>query len=296
MDWTRQRVGLDKTPLTHVVGFEGFLYAFGRPGDACDVRGSNGYSVWRSVDGTNWTLTARELGAPYGAIFDVMATDSRIVALGWDTERYSQAWISTDGSSWSVPEVPPHAASRGAALGDTVIEWGSSDEKVTGLHVDLSRDAGATWQQAFVDLALDPTYDFDVQMAVTNGTLAVIARVCCVSGLEVSIPISTRDEYTWSVGEALASRADELVGLPGAFVSFSRDDGQTLVSSDALNWFVGPILAPVEGGYFDFVTGGPPGVVVVPTAAGLRDRLVRFAPLERFDPAEWTTPARVLIR
>ena len=292
--WTRQPVDLDKVPLSHVIEFDGLLYAFGRPGDACDVRGGYGYSVWRSADGMNWSLGAEEVGAPYGAIFDVVATESRVIALGWDSGRFAQAWLSLDGSSWSVPEVPPTGASRGAALGETVIAWRSSDQKVAGLHIDVSHDAGATWEQVFVDLSLDATYDFYPHFAVSHGTLAVMARTCCVSGVAVSIPITTSDGRAWSVGDTLASPSDELLGLPSGFVSFSRDDGRTLVSSDGLSWFDGPVLPPSDGGAFALVAGGAPGVVVVPNAAGRRDRWVHVAPSQMFDPAEWTNPARVL--
>jgi class 3 adenylate cyclase len=157
--WSRQSVGLDKTPLTHVVEFNGVVYAFGRPGDTCDRRGDRGYSVWSSADGMAWTLAAVEVGAPYGAIFDVVATDSRLVALGWDTNRHSQAWLSDDGSTWSVPQVPPLSVAWGASLGDTVVAFDNPDDPVTGLQVDVSYDAGANWQQVFVE----PNDVFEVQ-------------------------------------------------------------------------------------------------------------------------------------
>jgi len=291
--WSRQSVGLDKTPLTHVVEFNGVVYAFGRPGDTCERRGDRGYSVWSSADGMAWTLAAVEVGAPYGAIFDVVATDSRLVALGWDTNRHSQAWLSDDGSTWSVPQVPPLSVAWGASLGDTVVAFDNPDDPVTGLQVDVSYDAGANWQQVFVDLSLEATYDFDAHVAVSNGTLLVATRACCVRGADVGIPITTSDGRTWAVGPTLASPADALVPLVNGFMTMSRDDGGTLLSPDGRSWFVGPTLPSTRGGGPALLAAGPLGIVDVPGGAGDGGGHVHFAPADRLDPAAWTTPAEV---
>ncbi len=293
LHWTNRPIDIRDIRLTKVVEFRGLLYAFGRPGARCNMSGDRGWSAWSSADGVTWARAATGVGAPYGHVYDVVVSQSRLIALGWN-DRKAAVWVSEDGSNWSAESAPRSFATRGASLGRTVVGSIYSDDSVAGLLLAVSYDEGETWQEISVDLGMYEHDRVSPKFATGNGTLVVGTRACCVLGREVGVPITTSDGHTWSVGPTIASPADDVVALPHGFMALNGQDGRTHLSPDGQSWFEGPTLPSVKGVIFEMVAAGPLGVVIVPIGAGIRARYVRFAPAAGLDPADWTTPAQVV--
>ena len=123
---------------------------------------SNG-DVWSSADGFDWQILARRTDNPdlrHGEMLRIAAGGPGYVAVG----NGNSAWYSTDGSDWSLAQVPPPPTeffeSRGyaapevdmrgiAVAGDKLVAWGTAsrhteDLGLTAAVVWTSQDGG-TW-------------------------------------------------------------------------------------------------------------------------------------------------------
>lgn len=102
--------------------------------------------AWAAPQGTTWTEAALPLPADRsGLVEEVVVTPAGTVALGStsvlggpeDGQRDAAAWISRDGATWEVLDLPGLAGGDGqqslataALLGDTVVALGSTVTKV----------------------------------------------------------------------------------------------------------------------------------------------------------------------
>ena len=100
-----------------------------------------GREVWTSEDGYNWQRLASSVEDPdllEGRMLAAVAGGPGLVAVGFD----NKAWYSTDGSDWSLAEVPPPPAEffererypaptvdmQGVTVvGDKLVAWGSAN-------------------------------------------------------------------------------------------------------------------------------------------------------------------------
>jgi len=286
-DWVRQQTEMPDSYLEEVALFRGELYAFGHAVSNCSRVGSG--TVWRSPDGITWTQTAVLSGA-VGHWMAVVATDDRLIAFSSATG--GSTWLSSDGADWRRPEGgSPDNYEIAGTLGHTVVVAGGVGETRVGFGPDVSLDGGDTWQA----VSVQSQYEFEPQFAVSNGVLLAATRACCGrSGMDVGVPLTTRDGVTWSVAEeAHLYPADAAVAVPGGFVTISND-GPTALSTDGETWFAGPHMAGGEDErYIHAATAGETGILMVSMDFynGMEyDWHLWFAPIDAFDRSRWTTP------
>ena len=100
--------------VTAITAFDGRLIAVGN--GLPDVL--DGF-IWDSTDGRIWNEVATFKGA---SIHDVIATDSRVVAVGAsldaETNATATAWSSADGTIWRADDIPEGARTAMGAIAD----------------------------------------------------------------------------------------------------------------------------------------------------------------------------------
>jgi hypothetical protein len=248
--WTR--VDLPTTPpltmggnrIAGLVRFNGELIAVGgvNPG-CCD----GGFSlqtralVWRTIDGTAWTLDPAARSLALGGMHAVATDGTRLVAIGsvdrdsaaspGQAEHVGAAWISTDGTTWdvvpSVTEFADIAATAGGfvavALDGGPAIWRSAD--------------GQTWAQVAGPEALG------------NG---LINRIASTGDGFIAVGESaghaavwrSPDGTAWSRAEDQASLREgwmrDVAGHDGRYVAVGgtsdREVGQVWASDDGTSW------------------------------------------------------------
>ena len=181
--------------------------------------------VWTSVDGFNWDRLAGSVDDPdlrQGEIFAVAATRQGFVAVGGN----NMAWHSTNGSDWSLANVPPppaevferpgftgaYVAMLGIAMaGDKLVAWGNATaenglETIAMPVLWISSD-GLSWVSV-------PDLQMDSVPAVAGGPNGFVAI-----GADVPNSVDARysawfsaDGRDWQKGNDLAYLND--AGVP----------------------------------------------------------------------------------
>lgn len=288
--WVRQPNDITNGYLEEIVEFNGVLYAFGHESGAFTGVGPG--TVWRSSDGVSWTQTASisQAGAHWR---DVLATDDGLIAFETG-DGFGEVWLSSDGTSWRRPKGLSDGRYFGAALGQTVVAAGRTNDNHIGFAPIVSRDGGATWE----DVVVGPDYEIDPRLAANNGTIVAATSACCsLPGVAVGLPYRTTDGLKWSfVDEPLALPAAEVVSVPGGFLALSND-GSTALSADGERWFLGPRMPEQEEERaIRAAASGEAGVFMVTSDsrnAYEYDVHLWFAPIDAFEMSRWTIPVPV---
>ena len=173
---------------------------------------SNG-DVWSSADGFDWQILARRTDNPdlrHGEMLRIAAGGPGYVAVG----NGNSAWYSTDGSNWSLAQVPsppteffesrgyaaPEVDMRGLAVaGDKLVAWGTASRhtEVSGMSAAVmwASDDGRTWSSV-----LDPSDGQDVS-GLAGGSRG-FAAVDIDRGLVLVGRVSA-DGHTWQQADVL---------------------------------------------------------------------------------------------
>ena len=214
--WTRvppdehPPIGADGAGLALVGSDRGFLL-------------SNG-DVWASADGIDWQILARRTDNPdlrHGEMLRIAAGGPGYVAVG----NGNSAWYSTDGSTWTLAQVPapptqffesqgfaaPEVAMDGVAVADdTLVAWGTAsrhteDLGLTSPVIWTSQD-GRSWSNA-----LDAS-DGDGPNAMAAGPGGLAAVFDDTGHLVVRV---STDGSTWEqVADMGAARSEDADGMP----------------------------------------------------------------------------------
>jgi hypothetical protein len=194
-----------------------------------------GYDVWTTPDGFTWErLTGPEdPDLRQGEILDAASGGQGFVAVGTN----NTAWYSTDGSDWSLADVPPLPAEFGGP------GYTGQPPTVTMYQVATSGEVLVAWGYASAD----------------NGDETVGESVVWTS----------RDGQTWTNVHGPQIGSVTLIGGPGGFVAtgvlFDRNadqaSGVAFFSSDGQNWE--RATNDIESGAVDAAAASSSGFVVV---------------------------------
>jgi hypothetical protein len=311
-----------QTDLTHLVSFDGAIYAFGFIGafdegtaDCSPGPNPTGVNIWRSTDGgARWEHLTQSAAIAPATIGDVAVAGSNLVLVGSqpDPEGNDEAasWSSPDALTWTPAALPPATDYLGSAAGhgDTIVGFGANPDFPLPW---ITRDGGGHWYEESLDVTgLDSNEDGDTGMSIgdvlaTQAGYLAVGNACCLGAAQI-VPLSamTPDGTEWQ-GTAVASdtpQAMRLAGqLPGGLLTVGirtyLDEepppgelgGRSWTSPDGTVWTPGPSFAELDDGDVTAMAVGTNGVVVAgttfvdsPTAGSDTGLRVWYAPLSAF--------------
>ena len=258
-------------------------------------------AVWTSADGTVWTKVAFDdqiLGGASSAImFDVVSTDSGLVAVGGadaGADRVAAVWTSADGATWTrSAHVPEVFGSTGFTSMSSVTAGGPGLVAVGAQQTSGDLRAGAIWTSAdavtWTRAAADPTVVGGETTSVLLDAVTAAGPLLVAGGIErtgddADITILTSpDGVTWTrvppmpdfSGPGGQFLRDLTAGGPGIVGVGTVDTGDpstaaaaVWVSPDGLSWSRVADDPAVFGGNGTFasmqaVVVGGPGLVAV---------------------------------
>lgn len=268
--WTESRPeALAGLSLRRAVNADGTFYAFGQVGDSnCSVDYQP--AVVRSTDGTNWERLQSDLPDSVW-IAAVGATGANVLVVSEDT-----SWTSVDGTHWRRAGGVPFSYS----WFEEIAEVGGASVLFEGYAanpVSFSEDAGESWRPADVD----PPYNLVVDDVVSDDhrIVAVGSACCALPNERAGVTMVSTDGEHWAESAPFRDVPQAVVGVSGGYLAIGR---ATWVSSDGLDWRVGPSLPDVGSTEEVLAVSADVGVLVVNAGAAW------FAPSDELTLERWT--------
>jgi hypothetical protein len=260
--WTAHETGdaFAQGHLSHVVEFQGTLYAFGLLGTQdpelgdCEPRPENvGIHVWRSPDGVNWErlpypptfAESEELLAVVVAGNVLLAAGSRVEPGASTTQ--AGVWRSLDGIDWQPADrLPATNDIRDLAYADGVlVGMGNDPDSPPWRSLWYSEDQGRTWNRADAEQISDPDFTLEALGARDESFVAVGQSGRYSTDINEVYTVANRltsgDGRSWRGGtlpEYDLHRMQRVVAVPGGFLALG-DEVRYSISS---NCAPGPCL------------------------------------------------------
>ena len=220
--------------------------------DECIEPPEAGWAVWRSIAGGVWERLPQLLEMQHGWVDGVIATDSGLIAFGWEgDEATAVVWSSLDGVTWTATaDVAEMTQVTAMGVGPSgILAFGTRELEELGDFELIS--AGSTDGAVFVRTAA-PTLPLTTIRSVASGPAGLVA-VGEMEGADLAlttVALQSDDGQAWTQGtsgdDSFADGAASFVhAVPNGYVAlgfapliddFGVSTGVSWFSADGRSW------------------------------------------------------------